>query len=173
MSKTTLIIALTAGAALTATAWPSRPVLAASPLAVCQDTISDAAIRLGGAAERKLGACLMRGIECLVGDPAAQAACCAHAGASCGDDLGRLAKESRKFAARVGNRRCAAVPFGDLAAESGLGFGDLAGRCAALTPPGGSGDLPSLTDCLRLLTLEETVCQLASTKLPGAAEGHT
>jgi hypothetical protein len=54
---------------------------------------------------------------------------------------------------------------------SGLGFGDLAERCAALMPPGGTGDLPSLVDCLRLLTLEETVCQLACTKLPRAAEG--
>jgi hypothetical protein len=166
----TMLITLCAGSAL-ATVVGARPVGAASALATCQDTVSDAAIRLGGAAERKLGACLIRGIECLVGDPAAREACCTRAGDGCGDDLGRLGKENRRFAARVGSRRCAAVPFADLASPTGLGFGDLAARCAALTPPGSAGDLPSLTDCLRLLTLEETVCQLASAKLPRAAEG--
>jgi len=158
-------------AALAAALPGPRSAVAASPLAACQDTVSDAAIRLGGAAERKLGACLMRGIECLVGDPAAREACCVQAAEGCGGDFDKLVKENRKFSARVGSRRCAAVPFADLASSVGLGFGDLAARCAALTPPGAAGDLASLTDCLRLLTLEETVCQLASAKLPRAAEG--
>ncbi len=144
----------------------------ASPLAVCQDSIRTAGVRLGGDARRVLSACLTAGIECVAGEAGESGengACCDRAAGRCQRWLAKLEKATRRFTTFVTNRRCAVVPFADVLAEDGLGYAALAERCGGLEPRGNVEALPALAACLAELVVEETGCALGR-ELPRGAE---
>jgi cysteine-rich repeat protein len=140
----------------------------AAPVAVCQETIRTAALRVASQVRRGVGACLMRGAECLVGSPDARAACCARAADRCTGDLGKLARAERKFASFIANRRCGAIAFESVL--QGLGYEALADRCATLDPPGSVMSLDGLTSCLGQLVTADTTCLIGTTELPRSTE---
>src|SRR5690606_9540241 len=106
-----------------------------SPLAVCQDTIRTASIRLAAEARRTVSACVTAGIECAVDDPAELDDCCRTAARRCRGRLDRLERARSRFARYLGNRRCAEVPLADVLAANGLGYEVVADECGALDPP--------------------------------------
>ena len=63
-----------------------------SPLAVCQDTIRTAALRLAGDVRRGASACLTRGIECVVGAESERVSCCERTAGRCGGNLRKIEK---------------------------------------------------------------------------------
>ncbi len=137
-------------------------------LAVCQEVIREASLDLANATRRGLSACFVRGIECLVGDPAEEARCCERAAGKCDGDLGRLADASRRFANRIANRRCATVPFDDIAHD--LGYASLAERCGGRARGEDGGDLGGLIECLREIVVGGTACDVATLELPRTAD---
>jgi cysteine-rich repeat protein len=142
----------------------------AQPLAVCQETIRKASLRLGSDVQRAVGACLTRGIECVSGPAANRESCCQQAERRCGDDLGGLEKSKERFRGYVGNRRCEVVPFTDITSADGLGYAELEARCAALMPPDSLGDLAGLTSCLARLVVAGTACLVGTQELPRGEE---
>ncbi len=145
----------------------------ASPLAVCEDTIRTAAIRLAVDAHRAISACLTRGIECLVNDPATKASCCERAAGRCESDLGKLDKERARFARFVSNRRCSVVSFENVLAEDGLGYERLRASCATLEPRAAADTLDGLAECIARLTVAATACSTGVGELPRGAEALT
>lgn len=141
-----------------------------SPLAVCQDTIRTASIRLASEARRTVSACVTSGVECVVDEPGALEGCCRTAARRCRGRLERLEKAQRRFATHLRNRRCGEVPFADVLAPSGLGYEVVAGACAALTPPAAIADLGGLADCLARLLVAETRCAIGASEIPRGAD---
>jgi cysteine-rich repeat protein len=142
----------------------------AQPLAVCQETIRKASLRLGNDVQRAVGACLTRGIECVSGPTANREPCCQQAERRCTDDLGGLEKSKARFRSYVGTRRCEVVPFIDITSADGLGYAELEARCAALVPPDSLGDLAGLTSCLARLVVAGTACLVGTQELPRSEE---
>ena len=158
-------------------AGPLSPVGAGSPLsndptplAVCQDTIRTAGLRLGSDARRALSACFTAGIECVAGDAATAAACCERAAVRCRSRLATLERATARFARFVQNRRCADVPFADVLAADGLGYAALADVCGALAPRASVDDLAALSECLARVVVRGTACTLATRELPRSAD---
>lgn len=141
-----------------------------SPLAVCQETIRTAGLRLGVEARRVLSACFTAGIECVAGDPASAAACCDRAAGRCRSRLGKLENATARFATFVRHRRCAVVPFADVLAADGLGYAALSEVCGGLEPRAAVDDLAALSDCLARLVVRGTACPLATRELPRSAD---
>jgi cysteine-rich repeat protein len=141
-----------------------------SPLAVCQDTIRTASIRLASEARRTVSACVTAGVECVVDAPDVLADCCRHAARRCRGRLERLEQAEARFAAYLRNRRCREVAFADVLAPSGLGYEALRAACTASTPPGTVADLGGLADCLARLLVADTVCAIGATEVPRGAD---
>ena len=140
------------------------------PLAVCEDTIRTAAIKLTSEARRAVSKCLTRGIECLVDEAKPDEPCCRDVARRCPDDLARLGRARQQFARVVQSRRCRLVSFADLLGSGGLGYGTLADACGGLTPPGAVGDLAGLADCIARSIVSETSCGIGTNELPRSAE---
>jgi hypothetical protein len=137
-----------------------------TPLAVCQDTIRTATLRLADDVQRGVSACLTRGIECLVGPENEAVTCCDRAAGRCEGDLTKVAKARERFVTYVTRRRCAVVPLDDVLV--GLGYDALAERCGL--GEGGLGSLDALAECLARLTLSETSCLIGTAELPRSAD---
>jgi cysteine-rich repeat protein len=156
--------------------WPSSWAHAGSPLsndptplAVCQDTIRTAALRLATEARRVLSACFTSGIECVIGSPEDDR-CCRNAERRCLGRLAKLDRAKRRFATYVQNRRCSVVAFADVVAADGLGYGGLNDACAALDPPGSVADLAGLVACFGRLIVADTACQIGTRELPRSSD---
>lgn len=141
-----------------------------SPLAICQDTIRTASIRLASEARRAVSACVTAGVECVVDEPGELDDCCRTAARRCRGRLERVERAQARFATYVVNRRCAEVAFADVLAPSGLGYESIAGACAALTPPATIADLGGLADCLARLLVAETTCDIGASEIPRGAD---
>lgn len=142
----------------------------ASPLAVCEGTIRSAAIDLEGNSRRAISACLVRGIECLVGPEEARAGCCARAAVRCGGDLDDVGDASRKFSRFIENRRCGTLPFDQLTSSDGLAYGALASACSQTPRARANDDLSGLADCLARTLVSRTACAIGARELPRGAE---
>jgi len=145
----------------------------ASPLAVCEATIRSAAIDLEGASRRGISACLVRGIECLVGPEGARAACCARAAGRCGGDLDGIGDASREFSRLVENRRCGTLPFDQLPSSDGLAYGGLASACSQAPRARANDQLSGLAACLAQTLVSRTACAIGTRELPRGAEALT
>jgi len=142
----------------------------ASPLAVCEGTIRSAAIDLEGNSRRAISACLVRGIECLVGPEEARAGCCARAAVRCGGDLDDVGDASRNFSRFIENRRCGTLPFDQLTSSDGLAYGALASACSQTPRARANDDLSGLADCLARTLVSRTACAIGARELPRGAE---
>jgi len=138
-------------------------------LAVCQDTIRTAGIKLTSDVRRAVSACLTRGIECLVGDAGDQGACCTLGAARCTSDLAKVVAAKRRFIRYVTSRRCSIVPLGDVLAATGLDYGSLDAACAALEPAIELSSFDGLATCLALSITTDLSCGLGTRELP---RGH-
>lgn len=140
-----------------------------SAIVACHETILEASRRLTAALEGHLGRCITHGIDCLTaaGD---LGSCCARAAGRCGDDQEAIADGEREFDALLTRRSCTRVPFAQLLAADGLGFGDLAARCACASPPIPVTTLGDLAACLRRLVADDVVQRLALVEAPRAGE---
>jgi cysteine-rich repeat protein len=139
-----------------------------SALAVCQEIVRDASLGLAIDTRRAMASCLVRGIECLVNDPATSSECCARVAGKCDGAFDKLATASRRFTNHLTRRRCASVPFAEIVAD--LGYAELFATCRALDPAVEVTDLEGLAECLRRVVIGETTCQIATLELPRAAE---
>ncbi len=141
-----------------------------SDLAVCQDTVRTAGIRLASDVRRAVSACLTRGVECLVGDPGARAACCALGASRCAAELDKVDTAKQRFRRYVAFRRCDVVPFDDMLGASGLDYESLGALCGALTPALELDDLNALTTCLARSITAGTSCGIGTHELPRGLE---
>src|SRR5688572_32538556 len=82
-----------------------------SPLAVCQDTIRTASLRLATEARRVVSACVTAGVECVVDQAGDIEGCCATAARRCRGRLDRLESAEVRFGTYLRKRRCSEVPF--------------------------------------------------------------
>ena len=142
----------------------------ASPLAVCQDTVRTAAIRLNADAHRAISACLTRGIECLVGDAAARSSCCERAAERCTIDLGKLDDLRDRFTRYVSNRRCRTVPLDDVLGADGLGYETLVASCGPPEARAATDTLEDVADCIAGAAIAATACATGTAELPRGAE---
>src|SRR6266404_5876316 len=81
------------------------------PLAVCQDVIRVASLKLASTCRRAVSACLTRGIECVAGPETTRSDCCQQASARCHADLGKVTEAIAKFERMIVYRRCGDQPF--------------------------------------------------------------
>jgi hypothetical protein len=141
-----------------------------SALAACQDTIRAASLKLASGAYHTLSACVTRGIECVVGDEATKASCCARAAGACTGRFAKLADAKTIFVTHIANRRCNALAFDDLLNAAGLGYESLRDTCASFDGSANLNDLGALADCLSRVIVSDTACLIGTRELPRSLE---
>ncbi len=142
-----------------------RPAAAnEAQLLECQNMLREAAGRYGDDLRRRLGACVTRGIECLLAD--GESRCVDRAKQRCAMDLSRVERGRARFHQRVTGRRCTALSPTDLLAGSGLGYGEALAECTAGVPT----DLASLVACLDELMTRDLARQVVEIEQPRGCE---
>ena len=116
-----------------------------------------------------LGACLLRGISCLVDAPD-PLACCEAAQPACDAEIARVELMADRVAAALSGAACSNVTVDGLFSPDGIGFDQALDACGRLDPPAHPFDRRGLGDCLRRLLLEDFIHRLVHFEMPRAQD---
>jgi len=165
-------LALVAALLAPLTVYAAFPLSNDAPsLAVCQETVREAGLRLADQVHRAMSTCLSGGVDC--SRQGGTADCCGSAARRCTDELAGIAKAQERFVTRVTNGRCAAVPFEDVLSPAGLGYAQRVVLCAELDPPLTVTGVDDLARCIASLIVADTAHLVAASTVPGANDALT
>jgi hypothetical protein len=138
-------------------------------LAACRASVQSTGNRLAAEVRSSLGACLLRGISCLVDAPD-PLACCEAAQPACDAEIARVELMADRVAAALSGAACSNVTVDGLFSPDGIGFDQALDACGRLDPPAHPFDRRGLGDCLRRLLLEDFIHRLVHFEMPRAQD---
>src|SRR4030095_14010148 len=103
-------------------------------LAACRAAVQSTGNRLAAEVRSSLGACLLRGISCLVDAPD-PLACCEAAQPACYAEIARVELMADRVAAALSGAACSNVTVDGLFSPDGIGFDQALDACGRLDPP--------------------------------------